>query len=109
MAEVQAGAGEGAESVCEVRLLPGTGSSQRIWEAAKLDPKDCGRGPRVHSEALRSPAITHLPSQDCVGPGYSAMEIWHSPLVMWPSLLVVMTQDPLPSAHSLSLRAVFST
>jgi hypothetical protein len=55
------------------------------------------------------PAITHLPSHDCEGPGYSAIEMWHSPLVMWPSLLVVMTQDPLPAAHSVSLRAVFST
>ena len=56
-----------------------------------------------------APAIAHLPSHDCVGPGYSAMETWHSPLAMWPSLLVVMTHDPLPSAHSLSLRAVFNT
>lgn len=56
-----------------------------------------------------APAMAHLPSHDCVGPGYIAMETWHSPLAMWPSLLVVMIQDPLPSAHSLSLRAVFNT
>ncbi len=73
------------------------------------EPDECGDPVVKSASKPKVPAITHFPSHDCVGPGYSAIEMWHSPLVMWPSLLVVMTQDPLPAAHSLSLRAVFST
>ena len=75
----------------------------------KAETEILGAGCKIRSTSARGvPAITHLPSHDWVGPGYSAMETWHSPWVMCPSLLVVMIQDPLPSAHSVSLRAVFS-